>query len=46
LLKSFYAVADDSTRWIDICTKLVMRMLDEDNTVKELAVKTVEELWF
>ncbi|THH14012.1 hypothetical protein EW146_g6273 [Bondarzewia mesenterica] len=46
LLKSFYGVIDDSKRRIDICTRLVLRMFDEDDTVKELAVKTVEELWF
>ncbi|KZP26313.1 hypothetical protein FIBSPDRAFT_1040859 [Athelia psychrophila] len=46
LLKSFYGVTDDVVRRVDICTKLVFRMLDEDDTVKELAVKTLEELWF
>ncbi|KAL6300065.1 hypothetical protein BKA93DRAFT_803226 [Sparassis latifolia] len=46
LLKSFYSVTDDRSRCIDICTRLVLRMLDEDDTVKDLAIKTVEELWF
>ncbi|KAA1473731.1 hypothetical protein DENSPDRAFT_882264 [Dentipellis sp. KUC8613] len=46
LLKSFYSVIDDDRRRIDICTKLVLRMFDEDDTVKDLAVKTIEELWF
>jgi cohesin loading factor subunit SCC2 len=45
-LKLFYSVTDDINRRIDICTKLVMRMLDEDTTVKELAIKTIEDLWF
>lgn len=46
LLKSYYGVIDDSERRTDICTRLVMRMFDEDDTVKDLAVKTIEELWF
>lgn len=61
LLKTFYGVTEDTARQIDICSKLVVRMLDEDETVKvreysdiravlsfeqELAVKTLEELWF
>lgn len=46
LLKSFYAVIEDLPRKVDICTKLVLRMFDEDDSVKDLAVKTVEELWF
>ncbi|KAH8114301.1 hypothetical protein DFH11DRAFT_1508962 [Phellopilus nigrolimitatus] len=46
LLKSFYPVTDDMNRRIDICSKLVLRMLDEDDTVKDLAIKTLEELWF
>lgn len=45
-MKSFYNVTDDVSRRVDVCTKLVLRMLDEDDTVKELAIKTVEELWF
>ncbi|KDR82399.1 hypothetical protein GALMADRAFT_220397 [Galerina marginata CBS 339.88] len=45
LLKSFYPITDD-TRRVDITTRLVLRMLDEDDTVKDLAVKTIEELWF
>ncbi|KAK7469438.1 Sister chromatid cohesion protein 2 [Stygiomarasmius scandens] len=46
LLKSFYVVTDSVPRQVDIATKMVLRMLDEDDTVKELAMKTVEELWF
>ncbi len=46
LLKSFYFVTQDRERRVDICTRLVLRMLDEDETVKDLAIKTVEELWF
>ncbi|RDB15317.1 Protein rad9 [Hypsizygus marmoreus] len=46
LLKSFYSVTDDNARRIDIATRIVLRMLDEDETVKDLAIKTIEELWF
>lgn len=46
LLKSFYEASDDIDHRIDICTKLTMRWFDEDPTVKDLAVKTLEELWF
>ncbi|KAI6042629.1 sister chromatid cohesion C-terminus-domain-containing protein [Pisolithus marmoratus] len=46
LLKQYYGVTDDMNRRIDISTKLVLRILDEDETVKDLAVKTIEELWF
>ncbi|KAF9005451.1 hypothetical protein BDQ17DRAFT_1353128 [Cyathus striatus] len=46
LFKSFYGVAEDNHRRIDIATRMVLRMLDEDDTVKELAMKTLEELWF
>ncbi|KAK7056612.1 Sister chromatid cohesion protein 2 [Paramarasmius palmivorus] len=33
-------------RQVDIAAKLVLRMLDEDDAVKDLAIKTIEELWF
>ncbi|KAJ7134305.1 hypothetical protein C8R44DRAFT_770123 [Mycena epipterygia] len=46
LLKAFYAVTDDNARKVDIAMRLVLRMVDEDDTVKELAIKTIEELWF
>jgi cohesin loading factor subunit SCC2 len=39
-------VTSDTNRRIDIGKKLVLRMLDEDDTVKDLAVKMIEELWF
>lgn len=45
-MKSFYSVIDDTQRKIDISTRLILRMMDEDDTVKDLAIKTVEELWF
>ena len=46
LLKAFYSVTENSTRRIDIATRLVLRILDEDETVKDLASKSIEELWF
>ena len=46
LLRAFYGATDDIKRRTDICTKLVLRMFDEDDTVKDLSIKTLEELWF
>lgn len=46
LLKSFYDVNYDIGRRVDISTRLVLRMMDEDDTVKDLTTKTMEELWF
>ncbi|EJD50599.1 hypothetical protein AURDEDRAFT_182486 [Auricularia subglabra TFB-10046 SS5] len=46
LLKTMYPVSDDVSRKIDICSRLVYRQLDEDDTVRDLATKTIEELWF
>ncbi|KAI0643094.1 hypothetical protein C8Q79DRAFT_1002826 [Trametes meyenii] len=46
LLKAYYNVTEERAARIDICTRIVLRMLDEDDTVKDLAIKTVEELWF
>jgi cohesin loading factor subunit SCC2 len=31
---------------IDIATRLVLRILDEDETVKDIASRSIEELWF
>jgi cohesin loading factor subunit SCC2 len=46
LMKSFYDVISDRDQRIDICSKIVYRVTDDDDGVKDLAVKTVEELWF
>ena len=46
LLKNFSSVSEDSKHRIDIGTRLVLRILDDDETVRDFAVKTVEELWF
>ncbi|KAL1743690.1 sister chromatid cohesion C-terminus-domain-containing protein [Schizophyllum fasciatum] len=46
LLKVFYHVTEDQDKRSDIAKRIVLRQLDEDDTVKDLAIKTVEELWF
>lgn len=46
LLKLFYTVTQDTRRKTDIAIRMVCRMMDEDDTVKELATKAIEELWF
>ncbi|KAF8585724.1 ARM repeat-containing protein [Ramaria rubella] len=46
LLRTFYSVEGGNEKRIDICTKLVLRMNDEDDTVKDLAMKTIEDIWF
>jgi cohesin loading factor subunit SCC2 len=46
LLKNFSSVSEDPKHRIDVGTRLVLRILDDDETVRDLAVKTVEELWF
>ncbi|KAJ7600473.1 hypothetical protein C8J56DRAFT_910344 [Mycena floridula] len=46
LFKAYYAVVEDTARQVDIGTRLVLRMVDEDETVRDLAMKTIEDLWF
>ena len=46
LLRYFYEITDDIKCCTDICTKLVLRVFDEDDTVKDLLIKMLEELWF
>jgi len=46
LLKQFYGVTEDNARKVDISTRLILRNSDEDDTVKDLATKTIEEIWF
>ncbi|KAI0823297.1 hypothetical protein BC628DRAFT_1504458 [Trametes gibbosa] len=46
LLKAYYTVTEDRDTRIDICMRIALRMHDEDDTVKDLAIKTIEELWF
>uniref|UniRef100_A0A0W0G0I9 Sister chromatid cohesion protein n=1 Tax=Moniliophthora roreri TaxID=221103 RepID=A0A0W0G0I9_MONRR len=38
--------SSQTQRQVDIATRLVLRMLDEDDGVKDLAIKTIGELWF
>jgi cohesin loading factor subunit SCC2 len=46
LLKAFYDVTDEHALRVEICSKIVLRMYDEDDSVKDLATKTIEEMWF
>jgi cohesin loading factor subunit SCC2 len=46
LLRSLYDVTTEHDKRVDICIRLVQRVADEDDGVKELAVKSIEELWF
>ena len=46
LLKAFYTITEDYGCMIDIATRLVLRILDEDETIKDLASKSIEDLWF
>ncbi|KAJ1303221.1 hypothetical protein OPQ81_011419 [Rhizoctonia solani] len=46
LLKNLYGLTDSHQRRVDICTKLVLRLFDEDDVIKDLAINTIEELWF
>lgn len=34
LLKTVYSTTEDIPKKIDICSKIILRMLDEDDTVK------------
>ncbi|KAH7885125.1 sister chromatid cohesion C-terminus-domain-containing protein [Phlebopus sp. FC_14] len=46
LLKQYYGITEELSCRIDISTRLVLRILDEDDTVKDLAIKAIEDLWF
>ncbi|KAF8333610.1 uncharacterized protein EI90DRAFT_2994571 [Cantharellus anzutake] len=46
LLRNMYFVEASLERRINICYRLIMRALDEDETVKDLSIKTISELWF
>ncbi|GAA5904538.1 hypothetical protein JCM6882_004901 [Rhodosporidiobolus microsporus] len=46
LLRALYHVVEDEKDRIDICRRLVYRVLDEDDGVKEIAVEAIEVLWF
>jgi cohesin loading factor subunit SCC2 len=46
LLKGIYPVISDHDARVEICKRLVGRVNDEDDGVKDLAASAVEELWF
>ncbi|ORY37374.1 sister chromatid cohesion C-terminus-domain-containing protein, partial [Leucosporidium creatinivorum] len=46
LLKALFSVVEHEHERVEICRKLVWRAIDDDEGIKELAVETVEELWF
>ncbi|TRM61170.1 hypothetical protein BD626DRAFT_502962 [Schizophyllum amplum] len=46
LLKAFYQVSQEQEKRCDIARRIILRQLDEDDSVKDLAIKTIEELWF
>ncbi|KZV76249.1 hypothetical protein PENSPDRAFT_646530 [Peniophora sp. CONT] len=46
LFKSIYTATDVHAQRVDISRALVQRLADEDDQVKDLALKTLEELWF
>ncbi|RHZ50276.1 hypothetical protein Glove_502g15 [Diversispora epigaea] len=45
LLRDIYLKSADQSMMIDIGCKILMRINDDDDHVKELALKTVQELW-
>ncbi|GAA5844309.1 hypothetical protein JCM9279_001763 [Rhodotorula babjevae] len=46
LLRMLYHVVTDEEHKVDISRKLVYRVLDEDDGIKELALDALEEVWF
>ncbi|CAG8475643.1 10449_t:CDS:10 [Rhizophagus irregularis] len=46
LLRDIYLKSADQKMMIDIGCKILMRINDDDNHVKDLALKTIQELWF
>ncbi|GBB94464.1 hypothetical protein RclHR1_02360022 [Rhizophagus clarus] len=46
LLRDIYLKSTDQKMMIDIGCKILMRINDDDNHVKDLALKTIQELWF
>ncbi|CCJ30955.1 unnamed protein product, partial [Pneumocystis jirovecii] len=45
-LKDFYVISDNREIQIDIGRKLIQRLCDEEDTIKDLSAKTIEEIWF
>ncbi|GAA6048643.1 hypothetical protein JCM3770_001996 [Rhodotorula araucariae] len=46
LLRVLYGTVREEEHRVDISRKLAYRVFDEDDGIKELAVETIEELWF
>lgn len=46
LLKVIYGLVEDPSIRIDICCKLVSLVEDEENSVKDLALASLAEIWF
>ncbi|KAG0348789.1 Sister chromatid cohesion protein 2 [Podila humilis] len=46
LLKDIYAQADSTSVHHDISRKLLLRVNDDETTVRELAIKSVNDIWF
>ncbi|GAA5844746.1 hypothetical protein JCM11251_002267 [Rhodosporidiobolus azoricus] len=46
LLRALYQVVEDESQRVDICKRLIYRVLDEDEGIKDLAVEAIEDLWF
>lgn len=46
LLKDIYFKCDDKVMQSEISSSIITRIGDEEHSVRELAVKTMEELWF
>ncbi|KAG4305497.1 hypothetical protein PORY_001053 [Pneumocystis oryctolagi] len=45
-LKDFYSVSDIQEIQVDIGRKLIQRLCDEDDNIRDLSAKTIEDLWF
>ncbi|KAK9727558.1 Sister chromatid cohesion protein 2 [Basidiobolus ranarum] len=46
LLREIYLKSEDHDMMVDISFKFLNRVNDEDSNVKELALKTLQEIWF
>ncbi|KAG5437155.1 hypothetical protein PCANB_001131 [Pneumocystis canis] len=45
-LRDFYAISDNQEIQADIGRKLIQRLCDEEDSVKDLSEKAIEEIWF
>ncbi|ORX67535.1 hypothetical protein DL89DRAFT_294691 [Linderina pennispora] len=46
ILRDIYLASDDQTRLVDIGVRVLQRTNDEERTIREFAMKTLQELWF